>query len=367
VVDPQPGFPTGPSSRAIARRILHAWRGLGSSRELARERANLPAVLESLVRAGVKGAAEWVELSAISGDPAIFLVGPDGALPACAIRIAQGHAARRGLTRAAGALDAIRTALGGTEGGAPTAAILPGVLGSGEVAGRAWLAELALPGRSGRTLLGDPAERSELLRRVAEAMARVHAAGAVRAPVTDSLLGAWVDRRIEIVRSILATGHNPPAHSDRLAQFGSEIRSALDGRDLSIGWIHGDLWPANVLVRHGSHELSGVVDWDSAGPDELRLHDLLHLAITTRRLVERRPLGEMVASLLGGAAWTADDKAAMAWDPDARDTPAAFDGLDATTALRLYWLRAIELNIDRHPAFARQRGWVRLNVVSVLA
>jgi hypothetical protein len=37
------------------------------------------------------------------------------------------------------------------------------------------------------------------------------------------------------------------------------------------------------------------------------------------------------------------------------------------TALRLYWLRAIELNVDRRPALARQRAWVRANVLSVLA
>jgi aminoglycoside phosphotransferase (APT) family kinase protein len=202
---------------------------------------------------------------------------------------------------------------------------------------------------------------------VADGIAAIHAASAVRAAVIDLQLSTWVDRRVAIVRSILDAGRHPPAHAAALDQLGSELRSAVRGRKLSAGWIHGDLWPANVLVDQASHQLTGLVDWDSAAPDELPLHDLLHLALTTRRLVERRPLGAVVAELLQGAGWTPDDMAALGPGAEIGDGPAAFDGLGAPTALRLFWLRAVEVNVDRRPALARQRAWVRANVVSVLA
>lgn len=369
VVDPQSGSPTARPSRAIARRIVHAWRDLGTARDLARERAHLPAILDALAEAGVAGAPpKWVERRAIAGDPTIFLAGPEGALPLAVIRVARGPAGRRGLLRAATALTSIRAALlAGPEAGVAAAALLPTLLASGEVDGRAWLAETALPGQSGRSLLGDPMKRALLLRRVADGIATVHVAGAVRSSVTDAQVRAWVDRRVARVRSILDAGRHSPTLIARLDQLRSELGSTLRGHELWTGWIHGDLWPANVLVDTASRELTGLVDWDSAAPGEPPLQDLLHLALTTRRLVERRALGEVVADLLGGAAWTSDDRAAIGQGADSGDGPAVFDGLDATTALRLYWLRAVELNVDRRPALAHQRAWVRANVVSVLA
>jgi aminoglycoside phosphotransferase (APT) family kinase protein len=368
VVDPQSRPSTTPQSRAIARRIVHALRDLGTARELAHERAHLPAILVALAEAGVEGGpSEWIERRAIPGDPTIFLTGKDDALPVAAIRIARGPAGRRGLTRAATALTTIRTLLAGTKGGVAGATLLPTLLATGEVDGRAWLAETALPGQTGRTLLRDPTERSRLLRRVADGIATIHSAGAARAPVGDARVGAWVDARVAIVRSILEVGNHPATHIARLDQLGWDLGSTLRGQELSTGWIHGDLWPANVLVDPAGHQLTGLVDWDSAAPDELPLQDLLHLALTTRRLVERRALGEVIADLLGGAGWTSDDQAALGPAEDGDLGPAVFDGLDAMTALRLYWLRAIELNVDRRPALARQRAWVRANVLSVLA
>jgi aminoglycoside phosphotransferase (APT) family kinase protein len=376
VVDPQSGQPTVPPSRALARRIVHAWRDLGTTRELAHERVHLPAILAGLAEAGVDGRpAGWVERRAVAGDPTIFLVGPDGGRPLAVIRVARGPAGRRGLVRVADALRSIRGLLAapgiGVEavgvGGPAVLGLVPVLLASGEIDGRAWLAETALLGQSGRSLLADPTERDLLLRRTVRGIAAVHAAGSVRGSVTDAQLERWVGRRVTTVRSILEAGSGSPAQLARLDRFESELRTTLRGRELSTGWIHGDLWPANVLVDARNHELSGIVDWDSAGAGELPLQDLLHLALTTRRLVERRALGEVVADLLAGAAWTADDLASVGATAAGKVGPSAFDGLDATSALRLYWLRAIELNVDRRPALARQRAWVRANVASVLA
>jgi phosphotransferase family enzyme len=49
--------------------------------------------------------------------------------------------------------------------------------------------------------------------------------------------------------------------------------------DVPRGFAHGDFFHGNILVRDG--RLSGVVDWDAAGPGRLPLLDLLHLALTS--------------------------------------------------------------------------------------
>jgi hypothetical protein len=135
---------------------------------------------------------------------------------------------------------------------------------------------------------------------------------------------------------------------------------------MSAGWIHGDLWPANVLVTGDRPEVSGIVDWDSAEDDELAIHDRLHLAVTTRRLVERQELGPVIAGLLTGGGWTDDDRAVLDVQPGGglRD---GVSGLLEPTALWLYWLRFVESNLARRPALARDRVWLAANVEQVLA
>ena len=157
-----------------------------------------------------------------------------------------------------------------------------------------------------------------------------------------------------------------------MATITSAIASDLGGRTLDVGWIHGDLWPANVLVTADGGPISGIVDWDSAERDELGLHDRLHLAVTTRRLVERKDAGAVIAGLLSNGSWTADDRLVL--DLPAEDAGGLGDargeglsGLPARTALWLYWLRFVESNLARRPALASDRAWLTANVRQVLA
>ena len=121
--------------------------------------------------------------------------------------------------------------------------------------------------------------------------------------------------------------------------------------------------------------MTGLVDWDSAEVGELALHDRLHLALTTRRLVAHEELGPVLVALLRGAAWTDDDRIVLGADlglgqrsGPARPLPAdeAFAGLGVRTALWLYWLRFVDTNLLRHPELATDRDWVATNVREVL-
>ncbi|MBN1529452.1 MAG: aminoglycoside phosphotransferase family protein, partial [Thermoleophilaceae bacterium] len=61
-----------------------------------------------------------------------------------------------------------------------------------------------------------------------------------------------------------------------------EIGARLDAELASVprGFGHGDFFAENLLVSDG--RLTGVVDWDSAGPGRLPLLDVLHLVLTSR-------------------------------------------------------------------------------------
>ena len=188
-------------------------------------------------------------------------------------------------------------------------------------------------------------------------------------------VGRWVTGRLLAIRPLVSTGGSLAAsRAEPLDALAADLSAALTGRAMRIGWIHGDLWPANVLIDPATWQVSGLVDVDSAEPGELLLQDLLHLALTTRRRIERRDLGAVVAELLSGAPWADDDRIVLGpaadepseADPAASDL-AAFGGLDRSTALWLYWLRAIDINLVRHPELAADRRWVEVNVLRVLA
>ena len=149
------------------------------------------------------------------------------------------------------------------------------------------------------------------------------------------------------------------------------ISAELRGRTLVAGWIHGDLWPANVLFRRDEFVVSGIVDWDSAGNSELALHDRLHLALTTRRLVERKELGPVLIELLTGGGWTDDDRVVLGAHAEPIDEieegAEIRSGLSVRTGLWLFWLRFVESNLARHPGLATDRAWMVANVERVIA
>lgn len=143
--------------------------------------------------------------------------------------------------------------------------------------------------------------------------------------------------------------------------LGRELRAWLAGREASIGWIHGDYWPGNILVAADGSRISGIVDWDLASDGQLALHDPIHLVLLTRRLVSGRELGDIVRGLLAGDPLESAERSALAaagfrpstWERDARE------------AVLLVWLRHVGF-FALIPGQGSNPRWVRRNVMAVL-
>jgi Phosphotransferase enzyme family len=319
----------------------------------AAERERLAEVIAALAAASHPDAPGWEAVAWRAGDPTTIEVasphasGRSGGGGGALVRIADGAPARAGLHRAAAALAALRASAGPAG-----AALLPEVLGQGLAGGRAWLVERRLSGVPGRRFLADPRAREAML------FATVAAIRSLQAPIERSvdapLLEGWLDDRAARIAEIVDDGG--------FQGLADRLRRALTGRVIATGWIHGDLWPGNVLVDRAGGVVTGIVDWDSAAADEPLFLDRLHLALTTRRLVQREPLGRVIATLLTGGAWTADDRVALGGTPDE-----VFDGLAPDDAVWLGWLQAIAANLERHPQLGRDRRWLEDNVRGVLA
>jgi aminoglycoside phosphotransferase (APT) family kinase protein len=291
----------------------------------------LPSVLREVVsQSGIEEAAGWVLQAAhLSGTQvAVLMVGLPGEPPAAVVKMPatpDGVASQR---REAEALAALRAepSLGAL------AELIPGRLAEGELGGVAYTVEQAVPGVEGRVLVGDPSLKDQVVAAATGVIGRIHQATSASVIVDDELLERWVGSR---VRSLAPATRNAPA-LERLEQL---LRRAWEGRTVDVAWVHGDYWPANVIFDPAL-AVTGIIDWEWAGPRELPAHDLLYLAIHMRMRSEGREFGPVVQSLLAG-------------DAD-RET------------LLLVWLRHVAYNLTQSPGDARNWIWTSRNVDTVL-
>ncbi|HVL96889.1 MAG TPA: aminoglycoside phosphotransferase family protein, partial [Solirubrobacteraceae bacterium] len=181
------------------------------------------------------------------------------------VRVAVGTG-RRKLELLGSALDALAAA----EPPAIVAGAIPWVEGSGRVGLADWTVERRLPGQPARRL------SAPLLESCVDFLVALHRSG------TGSRQWSISDDA-RVVAEVCS--------SDAAAEAVLALGARLDERlgDLDRGFGHGDLWAPNVLVQ--GERLSGVVDWDTAGPDRLPAIDLLHLLLTARRQRRREYIG----------------------------------------------------------------------------
>ncbi|HEY2934964.1 MAG TPA: phosphotransferase [Gaiellaceae bacterium] len=146
-----------------------------------------------------------------------------------------------------------------------------------------------------------------------------------------------------------------PAEADGLRGIAASVDDALAG--VRRGFVHGDFWSGNLLVE--DDRLSGVVDWDAAGPGRLPLVDLLHL-----RLIEaRRPAGHrwgpaLIDELLPWARRGGDEAAARYASAVGLDLDA--DRLRALVAG--YWLQRLAYQAGSYADRVERPRWLENNL-----
>lgn len=143
----------------------------------------------------------------------------------------------------------------------------------------------------------------------------------------------------------------------------SRVAERLAGEvgHLPRGFAHGDFFRGNLLVERG--RLSGVVDWDAAGPGRLPLLDLLHLRHMGKHLPADRDWGLTVVKHLlpwaraGGDELTRGFCRRLVVEP----TPALLEALSVA-----YWLERLAYQISTYADRTERKVWLERNVDEVL-
>ena len=270
------------------------------------------------------------------------------------LRIAESHESRPALERHRSALVEIASD-GRLRSWRPA---VPELVASGHVE-RSYLIETLAPGEPALDLIRKqkmPWER--VLVAAAEAAAGLHAATAVRRTITGDLLDSWI--RIPLMQVTDAIDLHEPSLQNRMSGVQSALESLVGSRNVRLCRVHGDYWLGNLLFVPQKLQVSSVVDWELTVNEGIAAHDVLHLLLYARRLRFGRDLGQIVAAMLERATWQDAERAILASDE--------YDwaGSSEAAVLVLYWLGHVAGNLGQHPAYARNRGWVRRNISEVL-
>lgn len=214
-----------------------------------------------------------------------------------------------------------------------------------------------LPGRDARPLLADAGKRAGFTTAAMTAISELHRCTGELRPVDDQLLSRHVLAPAELVRA--AAGRRHAAQVDRLV---AELTSALRGRSLPVGWLHGDYNADNVLVD-ADGTVTGIVDWGQAGEEGLVLLDVMCLLLATEAAGRGVELGAVVT------AWTATEAAAVTSVPEvATAYLRRWDGdtVPARALVLLGWLHMVAANLAKSARYAANPIWMRRNVIPVL-
>jgi hypothetical protein len=311
-----------PVDRSLAERMPR--RAIALGRRGAREPTVLEAVLAAAGHeAGRELRARWASIQA-----GTVLAAADSALA----RMAIGPAARAQIDDQVAALEILRL----SDVPPFVGERIPWLLAHGRSGLADWSLERLLPGSR-------PAQLTERLlddcMDFLVGLHRVRGGGAERSlsEPAEALAGVAGDEA-EVVR-----------------RLGERLDGELSG--LERGFGHGDFFAGNLLAQ--DDRLTGVLDWDAAGPGRLPVVDLLHLQLTRVPYGSDDDWGRAVLRRLLPSARSGADPLVRRYTAEV--------GLDADPRLLealvfAYWLEYAAYQLRAHPDRLESTAWIEGNV-----
>jgi hypothetical protein len=199
-----------------------------------------------------------------------------------------------------------------------------------------------------------------------------HLLGGSQAPreVPEPLFGDCVAflQKLGALRAPASRAHAPTVLAETVAEVArpeslAPLRALADRLERMLAdvprcFAHGDFFAGNLLEDEGGR-LSGVVDWDAAGPGRLPLLDLLHLLLTRLGPFADDEWAEAVGERLlplarsGGGDDVQHYCREIGLDPD----PGVLESL-----VYAYWLDYLAYQLRAHPVRRMQPNWIEQNV-----
>jgi hypothetical protein len=150
-----------------------------------------------------------------------------------------------------------------------------------------------------------------------------------------------------------------PEGAERLSSLAARLDQRL--ADIPRCFAHGDFFAGNLLETNG--RLTGVVDWDAAGPGRLPLLDLLHLELTRSGPFADADWARIVLERLLPTARRGGDET---WQRYCAKVGVDADAHVLEALVYAYWLDYAAYQLRTHPVRRLQPAWIEGNVELVL-
>jgi O-antigen/teichoic acid export membrane protein len=289
---------------------------------------------------------------------AVIALGPKGYPPVAVLKLPQTDYAAVGLQRQSAVLRELHSnqQLGNFR------SLLPTLLLEGKISDQPYFVEKILPGRDALDILFNPTACTRFQAAAAAAIGEFHQRTASPVSVDEGLLQRWVDEPLSMVEHITRAHMQDQSYREAIHRMSDELHSALTGRTYTVSWIHGDFTPKNILVTPGGTSVTGIIDWDQSAPKELPQLDLVLLLLSTRLLVQRRELGDIIRDLLRDDGWKPHEQALL----DEAHLALPGDAVEMRPVVLLTWLRHVVSNLSKSTSYAKHRLWVAKNIDYVL-
>ena len=239
--------------------------------------------------------------------------------------------------------------------------ILPQVLYEGKFQRQLFWIEECLPGLSGIDVMQNAENRQLILHSAINIIGYLHQKTERAQIVGETLLNKWVFEPLEEIlssRLIYVFRHSRSI----LKELGANLEKELHGKYFSIGWVHGDFWPGNILVDVQDSQVVGLVDWEDFEMDFPLSLDLVNMMVSMRRIENEKELGAIVVDLLKEEVWRPHEQ--VIWDREEEKLNGNYVNL--REALLLFWLHHIAIGLKKSWRYAVNPLWVYGNFVTVL-
>lgn len=240
--------------------------------------------------------------------------------------------------------------------------LLPQIVAVGEIGEQAYRIEKMIPGVTALKLLSMPVSREVIQTTAISSIVDMHLRTATINVFDERLYENWVSEPLEFISKVERTFLPFDSCKDILERVDSELRATFLGCSFTLSWIHGDYWPGNILMTGNGRSVTGIVDWETARPDGFPILDLMNFLISTRMIVERKELGEVIQNLLHRNDWSQHERELL----DASGSSLYGDQIEMRELLQLFWLGHVGSNLKKSKRFAHNQVWIAKNIKAVL-
>ncbi|MCU1490312.1 MAG: aminoglycoside phosphotransferase family protein [Acidimicrobiaceae bacterium] len=200
--------------------------------------------------------------------------------------------------------------------------------------------ETPMAGVSGQRLFSD--NRSLMLpatRLAFQAIGEFHDSTSMTVHLDAAAVRELLDPMVSPLRAAHPSGRVPRVQYDAISRLEDRLGQALEGRDVTLGWVHGDFTPPNVLFDLEPVRVAAIVDWGQASQLGVPALDLLSWVFSVARVQQRAELGVVLRRIFSEQPVTST--LGLASQAIARS------GIPFRELTLLYWLSHITSNLEK--------------------